>query len=289
MSNTIYELLVSKGHSVKSSGQDYLIHCLNPEHEDRNPSLRIDKLSGAFRCPVCGFKGNILKYYNILTTSVSLKVDNLLNKLKKVKAMLKGLDFPEGTTMYNRSFRNISADTLKRYEAFYTTSEPELEDRIVFPIRNVLGQIQAFIGRHTLSDVGAKYKVFPKHSPVNPYPINIDASLKYIVLVEGIFDMLNLSDKGLENSICCFGVDSLFKDTETKLLPYKIQGVEIIYILYDGDLAGRKAAKKLKTILDSAQLRSEILDLPDGVDPGSLSQEEVNSIKEFINEKSSNY
>lgn len=289
MSNYVYELLIAKGHTVRQSGQDYLIHCLNPEHDDRNPSLRIDINTGKFRCPVCGFSGNILKYYNILTTHVSMRVHGLLQSIRKIKGMLKGLEFPKGTVMYKQSFRGISAKTLQKFEAFYTTQEPELEDRIIFPIRDVLGKIQSFIGRHTLADSGAKYKVYPANSPINCYPIVVNPELRHIILVEGIFDMLNLYDKGLENVVCSFGVDFLLKNTSDKLLAYKAQGITTVFIMYDGDNAGKQAAKKLKPILEESLFNVEILDLKDGLDPGILTVEDISFYKGIIDEKSSNY
>lgn len=289
MTNYVYELLVSKGHTVRKSGQDYLIYCLNPEHEDNNPSLRVDINTGKFRCPVCGYSGNILKYYNILTTHVSMKVHGLLQSIKKVKCMLKGLEFPKGTVMYKQAFRGISAKTLQRFEAFYTTQEPELEDRLVFPIRDVLGKVQSFIARHTLADSGAKYKIYPPNSPLTCYPSIINANLKYIILVEGIFDMLNLYDKGLENVVCSFGVDFLINNTKDKLLAYKAQGILTVFIMYDGDTAGRNATKKLKPILEENLFNVEIIDLKDGTDPGILTAEDVLYYKGIIDEKSSNY
>lgn len=289
MSNHIYELLISKGHKVRASGQDYLIHCLNPEHEDRNPSLRIDVNTGKFRCPVCGFSGNILKYYNILTTTASVRVSMLMSKISALKDTLTGLQFPAGTVMYKNSFRGISTKTLQKFEAFYTTSVQDMDDRIIFPIRNVLGKIQCFIGRHTMSDSGAKYKVFPSNASLNCYPITIDSSKPYIILVEGLFDLLNLYDKGMSNVVCTFGVDFLFKNTDNKLLPYRVQGISTIFIMYDADNAGNVAAKKLEPILLENLYNVEIINLPNGSDPGILTDDEVKYYMEYIDEKSSHY
>lgn len=289
MTTHIYELLIAKGHKVRSSGQDYLIHCLNPEHEDRNPSLRIDMNTGKFRCPSCGFSGNILKYYNILTTSVSVKVSNLMSSISKIKASLSEVSFLPGSVLYKNSFKGVSSKTLQKFEAFYTTEVSGMEDRLIFPIKNVLGKVQAFIGRHIHSDSGAKYKIYPKGAPLGCYPIIIDKSSQYIILVEGIFDMLNLYDKGAVNAVCSFGVDFLINDTATKILPYKAQGITTIFIMYDGDNAGRTAAKKLQKVLQECLFNVEIINLPDNKDPGILTEEEVIYYMELINEKSSHY
>ena len=66
-----------------------------------------------------------------------------------------------------------------------------------------------------------------------------------------------------------------------KLLPYKYQGINTIYILFDGDKAGRDAATGLNKYA-SEVFNIKILDLEDGKDPGSLTQKEVNEIKEKI-------
>ena len=34
-------------------GKDYVVSCLNPEHDDKNPSMRIDQITGIFNCFSC--------------------------------------------------------------------------------------------------------------------------------------------------------------------------------------------------------------------------------------------
>ena len=46
MVTSVQELIADKGLQYKLSGKDVLIKCLNPDHADRDPSLRIDKLTG---------------------------------------------------------------------------------------------------------------------------------------------------------------------------------------------------------------------------------------------------
>ena len=42
----VEELLQEKNLNFKVSGRDLLVKCLNPEHEDSNPSMRIDNITG---------------------------------------------------------------------------------------------------------------------------------------------------------------------------------------------------------------------------------------------------
>ncbi|WP_459625862.1 CHC2 zinc finger domain-containing protein, partial [Enterobacter hormaechei] len=51
----ITELLDLKGIEYRDTGGDILIRCLNPDHEDAHPSLRVDPDSGVFHCLSCGF------------------------------------------------------------------------------------------------------------------------------------------------------------------------------------------------------------------------------------------
>ena len=53
---TVEELLQEKRLDFKVSGRDYLVKCLNPEHEDTNPSMRIDNITGIFHCFSCGIQ-----------------------------------------------------------------------------------------------------------------------------------------------------------------------------------------------------------------------------------------
>ena len=46
----VQELLESKQIHFIPKGKDFVVRCLNPEHEDRNPSMRIDPIDGRFNC-----------------------------------------------------------------------------------------------------------------------------------------------------------------------------------------------------------------------------------------------
>ena len=281
MSDPILELLQKNGLAYTVSGRDYLIKCLNPEHEDNNPSFRIDRISGAAHCFSCGFKTNIFKYFGVFTNPVPLRIANLKKKLFDLRANTE-IEIPIGHTPWTKPFRGISGLTLKHFDAFYTNQVEKLQDRIVFPIRDVTNQIKVFVGRHTLSNGNPRYINYPSGVQLPLFPSYLEEPSKSLVLVEGIFDMLNLYDKGLKNAVCCFGTNTLQNSTKQKLLPFKAQGVTNIYILFDGDEAGEKAAKQLKPTLEEDDFIVEIVKLPDGVDPGELDELDVQSIKEYI-------
>lgn len=278
----VLDLIQKNGLQYQVSGRDYLIKCLNPEHPDTNPSFRVDRVSGIAHCFSCGFKTNIFKYYGVFTNPIPIKIAKLKEKLQDLKTWAAGLELPQGATPYTKTFRGISQQTLKHFEAFYTNSVEKLADRIIFPIKDITGKTVAYVGRHTMSNGNPRYLNYPSKVQLPLFPAQVPAGYKSLVLVEGIFDMLNLYDKGLKNVSCTFGTNTLQADTKLKLLPFKAQGVSHIYLLMDGDDAGRKAAQILKPIIEESEFVVEIIKLPDDTDPGELDQFDVQSIAEYI-------
>lgn len=282
MINPVQDLLTSKGVSYIPSGKDFLTKCFNPEHTDKNPSFRIDQISGVANCFSCGFKTNIFKYYGVLTNHTSIRVAKLQEKLRALKVSLDGQDMLEGARPFTTPFRGISVKTLKHFGAFKTDEVDKLEDRIIFPITDVRGKISVFVARHLNSNAdSARYLMYPAGTTIPLYPSSFPAPTTSIILVEGIFDMLNLYDKGLRNVVCTFGTGGLAKDTADKLLTYKVRGVTKVYIMYDGDKAGRDAAAKIKPLIEAAEFTVEIIEMEEGTDPGESSQEDVDSLIEY--------
>lgn len=282
MSDPVLELINKNGLAFSVSGRDYLIKCLNPDHEDSNPSFRVDKVTGVAHCFSCGFKTNLFKYYGVFTNPVPMKIAALKEKLNELKTNHLGLELPNGHTPYLKQFRGISPQTLKQFGAFYTNVVEKLVDRIVFPIRDITGKTVVFVGRHTLSNGNPRYINYPTGVKMPVFPSHLPSGYQSMVIVEGIFDMLNLYDKGLENVICAFGTNTLQNDTKSKLLPFKAQGITHIYLLFDGDEAGEKAAANLKPLIEEDGFIVEIIKLPDNRDPGELDVFEVRSIAEYI-------
>ena len=282
MSDPVLELIQKNGLAYTVSGRDYLIKCLNPDHEDSNPSFRVDKVSGVAHCFSCGFKTNIFKFYGVFTNPVPIKIAALKEKLNELKTAGIGLELPNGHTPYTRSFRGISAATLKEFGAFYTNVVEKLQDRIVFPIKDITGKIVVYVARHTLSNGNPRYVNYPSGVKIPVFPAHLPSGYSSMVIVEGIFDMLNLYDNGLENVVCAFGTNTLQNDTKSKLLPFKAQGITHVYLLFDGDEAGRKAAQTLKPAIEQEGFIVEIINLPDDTDPGELDEEDVRGLAEYV-------
>lgn len=282
MSDPVLELIQKNGLAFTVSGRDYLIPCLNPEHPDSNPSFRVDRVSGVAHCFSCGFKTNLFKFYGVFTNPVPMKIAQLKEKLALIKSYAHNLEIPSGATPYTKSFRGISAKTLQHFGAFYTHQVEKLVDRIIFPVTEVTGKTVVYVGRHTLSNGNPRYVNYPAGVTMPLFPSQLHEPGKSLVIVEGIFDMLNLFDKGLTNVTCAFGTNTLQNNTAQKLLPFKAQGVTHIYLMFDGDEAGEKAMFTLKPLIENCGFIVENITLPDGVDPGELSQEDVESTRAYV-------
>jgi DNA primase len=209
-----------------------------------------------------------------------MRVVQIKDKIRGIYAASKGLDMPQGYALFEREFRGISSQTLMAYEAF---THKDFEDRLVFPLKDVSGKIRAFIGRHMFSNSGKRYDIKPRHAKIPFFPHNYEIVNGTIIIVEGIFDALNLIDKGVPNVVSIMGLQTLNeKNYKEKLADFKLRGVSKIIILYDGDTPGRKQAEMIEPLLQSENIHTERIDLPDDVDPGGLSVEDVEQLKTII-------
>lgn len=279
------ELLNKQNIQFRYSGGDLLIRCLNPEHEDRNPSLRVDKITGKFNCFSCGFSGSLFVHFNEEQNIINVRVQNLKTKINKLSTQK--LHIPLSAEPFIKDYRGISAETFKHFEAFTDPNNKIFDGRIIFPIRDINDDILILHSRYLHSELKPKYYNYPENVSLPLYPASPDIINGSIILVEGSFDMINLWDKGLTNAVCIFGANIVSKkDREytqaiKRFAQYKLQGVNKIYTCLDGDEAGRQGAKSIEKALGSTYIIKNI-ELADGTDPGSLNYEDVQSIKEYL-------
>lgn len=267
----VEDVLKNRGIPFIVKGRDLLIHCLNPEHDDSHPSMRIDQVTGIFNCFACGHKGNLFRYFGEEPNELQVARDSLRSKIEEKMLESIGLQFPSDMIPYRGDWRNIKPETYAHFEAFEST-QPDFISRVVFPVRNIMGNIVAFQGRHTSGGV-PKYLFSPKHVKVPLFP-TVEPYQGSVILVEGMFDMLNLFDKGVPNSVACFGVSTV---TQEKIRLLKIRNTEEVVIFFDGDKAGQEGALKVKKLVEECGLRVRNICL-DEHDPGDLSQSQVNEL-----------
>lgn len=272
----VEELLKSHSLDFKPSGKDLVIRCLNPEHEDRNPSLRIDRTTGIFNCLSCGYSGNLFHHFGEKINFLDMRRTRLMDSITKKLVQSSGLTLPANAVPFNQDWRGISAATFMRFGAFQHNN-PEFIGRVVIPIRSITDKIVSFCGRHQGQN-DPKYLFHPSGASLPLFPLAKPIQGR-IILVEGIMDMMNLHDKGLTNAVCAFGVN---KVNEEKINILKIQGVSAIDIFFDNDDAGQLGAEKLKELLEKHEMPNRNITLSGTKDPGELTASKVIKIKETL-------
>lgn len=273
----VEELLTKHNVDYRPQGKDLVALCFNPEHEDTTPgSFRIDKITGAFNCFSCGFKGNIFKHYEVKGNALLIAKEKLKRKIARKKVENVGYDMPSDTIPFISEWRGISTSTFRKFGAF-KHSHPDFIGRVVFPVRNISGKIVAFIGRHETGNFNPRYKIVPGGQPLPLFPI-VKPIQGRVILVEGIFDMLNLHDKGLTNAVCCFGVNQVNRE---KLTLLKVQGITGLDIFFDNDKPGEEGAAKLKELAEQLDFVVNIISAKVS-DPGELTASQVLKLGEKL-------
>ena len=278
----VEEVLAEERIPFKVSPADYIVSCLNPEHDDSNPSMRIDKITGIFNCFSCGFKGNIFKLFNKPSNFLDIKREKVKQLIDQKRSASVGLKFPTDMMAYVGNERNIKPETYKKFEAFMCNRSP-FQDRIVFPIYDITNKIVAFNGR--LREKSAikdqpKYIIHPPKAIMPFYPATAKPIKGRVILVEGIYDVLNLHDKGLTNSMCGFGVSNI---TVEKLQLLRMRGVDQVDIFFDPDDAGVAATEKVQELCEKVGLKHYHVKIPkELIDAGALNELYVKRIKENL-------
>ena len=144
--------------------------------------------------------------------------------------------------------------------------------RIIFPISHQSGDVIAFGGRDYNKNDQAKYLNSPETAIYQKsnilYGLNVTKSAitnsnnKYIILVEGYMDLLQLYQAGVEPVVSVSGT-SLTKNHATIIARYN----KPVVILYDGDSAGGNAAIRAGFVLLQAGVEAYVVRPPDGLDP----------------------
>ncbi|MDB4021854.1 DNA primase [Litorivicinus sp.] len=148
-------------------------------------------------------------------------------------------------------------------------------DRIIFPIRDVRGRTIAFGGR-VLDNSKPKYLNSPEtllfHKSETLYGLyearQANRVLDRVIVVEGYMDVVALAQHGIPFAVATLGTAL----TGQHLDRLSRQTAQVI-VCFDGDQAGKKAAKRaLDTMLSflSDEFSIRFLFLPDGQDPDSL-------------------
>lgn len=145
-------------------------------------------------------------------------------------------------------------------------------NRLIFTIANVHGQPIGFGGR-VLDDSLPKYINSPE-SPLyskSEVLFGIDLARQAMrekraaIIVEGYFDHLGLYKAGIRNVVATCG--TALTSGHIQLLK---RYAEKVYLLFDGDSAGKKATFRAMELLLPEQMPTFVIEMPPGDDPDSF-------------------
>jgi DNA primase len=146
----------------------------------------------------------------------------------------------------------------------------KFRQRIMFPFFNVAGKIIGFGGRRLNEEQQPKYLNSPESTVYKKgqtlyglhQAIQAIREADFIILVEGYFDLLRLVDSGIKNVVASSG--TALTEQQARLMGRFSKN---IYVAYDGDTAGIKAAVRNARIIENEDLNAFIVPMPAGEDP----------------------
>lgn len=228
------------------------------------------------------------KYYynNLLNTKGSEK--DFLNEYFKVRKIKKNTIVKFGIGYASRGWNNLSSYFLENTD--FTIEDLKLaglvkvkekgnfydtfRGRLIFPIFNEYDKIVGFGARKLFEDdeIEGKYintqetRIYQKRQIL--YGLNFAKdSIRandYVLIVEGYFDLISLSQAGITNVVATSGT-ALTID-QLKLLSRYTQN---IILTFDADLAGIKASKSGIQLILELGMNLNVITLPEGQDPDS--------------------
>ena len=145
--------------------------------------------------------------------------------------------------------------------------------RLMIPIFNMSQRPIAFGGRTLKKGEPAKYVNSPETPLYNKsyvlYGLNFARDFirekNAVYVVEGYFDLISLYQHGIRNVVASSG--TAFTPYQARLLA---RFAEDVYLFFDADSAGRRAALRSVEFLFDAGLEVKIVSAPPGEDPDSL-------------------
>ena len=293
----------------------YVGHCPHPKHNDSDASFCVSTKTNTWCCYGCHSdkknkdQGN---YGSDCIAFMEWVTDGKMSWIDAVKYLAAKINLPLPVEKYEKQY-NINYKLMKKYENDLTDdaldylkyrdiSKNEIEKwhigydrfekRIVFPLidgyQNVLGFNRRLLIKET-KGLTKKYlhsadsEIFKKSNYL--YGINdIDKSFDYIVLTEGVFDVILARKYGLKNVICALGT-ALSENQIQQIAKYKKE----VIIAYDSDKKGIDTMKKVIPMLQEQGLATKLILLPENKDLADMSMELKHGIKDYVLNKSMPY
>jgi len=250
----ITDILDSQNLTWKESGDQYIVcQCLNPEHNDSNPSMYINTEVFYGQCFGCGYQ--VFPEF-FIDSEETLEDLQLLSGYQQLKKKLEIEELVEGENIFylpKRSgklmeYRGLSKEIIDA-AGIYKCNVGRYENRVIFPFYSKNSALRGYTSRwlgHVPNSSFPKY-IHSKGIRTSDFilygkliaDLRLDAS--ELVVTEGVLDALILIQHGVA------ATPSLgFRTPSDLWVVEAIQlGVEKIILAWDNDDAGISHMKKL--------------------------------------------
>ncbi len=157
--------------------------------------------------------------------------------------------------------------------------------RLLIPIKDNQGNYVGFGGRVIEESDHAKYMNSPESDffrkgdiLFNVYDARSSIRKKnYLILMEGYMDVIKAHCFGLENAVASMGTALTFQQVKTIR-----RLTDTVYVSYDGDSAGKKAAISAGKELEKSSCNVKIVMLPNNMDPDDFISN--NGVEAYLNQ-----
>lgn len=275
----------------KNVGKEYIgIRC--PFCLDRSNHLGIHQATGFFKCLKCGESGGFRKLVLRLGESPSSSRE-ILKKIAfqeergypKTHVVSNNLsvlmsDFQKPLTMdHQRYLENRGYDPVvmqKKYSLMSSGHAGNFKHRLIISVI-MQGKVVGFTGRDTTNLSQLRYKNSPDTYNLIPrrrWLFNADSVNGKAILVEGPMDAMNLGDGAVALFSTSFSNEQVLDIVRLRL--------KSCFVMFDGDKEAIRKAYNLAYRLSPFIDHVEVIEMPDGKDPGDMSTEEVRNLKREI-------
>lgn len=259
-----------------------------PFCSDESNHLGINITKKTVSCFKCGTTGTVIKYLSeelrSFNKAIQILGDSVPRELRSFEEQEYGraihVELPKEAnkeiTSYHAGYiheRGFNYKELSdRYNFHYCGPIGRWRNRIIVPVVHNY-RLVTFTSIDISDETNLRYRHLEDELsiiPIKHYLFGLEHTDKHSVIVtEGLFDMMRIGP----GAVCTFGVKVT---PEQKKLLSKFSVVKIVF---DGDADGWKMGEKLAHDL-SAFTDVRLFQLPEGLDPDKLSQEDIETIKE---------
>ena len=293
----------------------YMGHCPHPKHNDSDASFRINTKTNTWCCYGCHSdkkNKNDGNYGSDCIAFIEWINDGKMSWIDCIKYLAEKINLPLPVEKHEKQYetnyklmnkfvrgmtdeayeyleeRDLSQNEIEQWKIGFDKNE----NRIVFPLidsyNNVLGFNKRLVCKET-KGISKKYihssdsEIFKKANFL--YGLNnIDNSFDYVILSEGVFDVILARKYGLKNTVCALG--TTLSDHQFELLA-KLN--KEVIVINDNDAKGIATMKKVMPIFESKNISAKLLILPEGKDLADMSMQLKHGIKDYVLNNSMTY